>query len=86
MWFSNQFLNTSYDVEEVLSIEFDDSYIVDKETELDRIRNDALSFDIPELTIKYLMEAYNYTEEDATAMVMKKVEEKEGDNGGEDED
>lgn len=86
MWFSNQFLNTSFDVAEALSIEFDDSYIVDRETELDRVRNDALSFDIPELTIKYLMEAYNYTEEEATAMVMKKVEEKEGDNDGDEED
>lgn len=86
MWFSNQFLSTSFNVEESLSIEFDDSYIVDKETELDRIRSDALSFDIPELTVKYLMEAYNYTEEEATAMVMKKIEEKEEDNGGEEED
>lgn len=86
MWFSNQFLSTSFNVEEALSIEFDDSYIVDRETELERVRNDALSFDIPELTIKYLMEAYNYTEEEATAMVTKKVEEREGDNGGEEED
>lgn len=86
MWFSNQFLNTAYDLEEALSVEFDDSYIVDKETELERIRNDALSFDIPELTIKYLMEAYNYSEEEATVMVMKKVEEKEGDTDGDNED
>lgn len=86
MWFSNQFSGTTYNLEEALSIEFDDSYIVDKETELDRIRSDAMSFDIPELTIKYLMEAYNYTEEEATAMVMKKVEEKEVDPDGEGED
>ena len=65
---------------EVLSIEFDDSYIIDKETELERKRNDALSFDIPKLTVWYLMDAYNISEEEATAMVMSKEEEEEPDD------
>lgn len=69
MWFSNQFQGTSYDVNEPLSVEFDDSYIVDKETELERKRNDALSFDIPQLTILYLMDAYNLSEEEAKQWV-----------------
>ena len=85
MWFSNQFLGTGYNVEEPLSIEFDDSYITDKESELERIRTDALSFDIPELTIRYLMEAYNLSEEEATKLVMQKLE-KEVDTGGDGED
>lgn len=80
MWFSNQFNNTAYNVNEVLSIEFDDSYIIDKETELERVRSDAMSFELPELLIKYLMEAYNYTEEEAKAMVLKKTEENEPGN------
>ncbi|MBO5853124.1 MAG: phage portal protein [Bacteroidales bacterium] len=86
MWFSNQFCNTSYNTEEPLSIEFDDSYIIDKESELERKRNDALSFDIPQLTIWYLMDAYNIPEEEATAMVMQKREEEERNTDGDDED
>lgn len=83
MWFSNQFIGTSYNVEELLSVEFDDSYIVDREAELERRRNDALSFDIPQLTIMYLMEAYNLSEDDAVAM----LEEKNApDTEGEEED
>jgi len=74
MWFSNQFSGTSYDVAEPLLIEFDDSYITDKETELERKRNDAQSFDIPQLTVWYLMEAYNISEEQAWAMVQQKKE------------
>ena len=86
MWFSNQFSDTGFNVEEALSIEFDDSYIIDKEAELERVRNDALSFDIPELTIWYLMRAYNLSEEDATELVMQKVEEKEQDLDGDEID
>ncbi len=86
MWFSNTFLSTSYDVSEQLSVEFDDSYIIDKESELERKRSDALSFDIPKLTIWYLMDAYNISEEEATAMVMQKQEEEEQDTGGEEMD
>lgn len=86
MWFSNQFSDTGFNVEEALSIEFDDSYIIDKEAELERVRNDALSFDIPKLTIWYLMRAYNLSEEDATELVMQKVEEKEQDMDGDEID
>ena len=46
MWFSNTFNNTSYNLETETLVDFDDSYITDKETELERKRNDALSFDI----------------------------------------
>lgn len=86
MWFSNTFLSTSYDVSEELSIEFDDSYIIDKESELERKRSDALSFDIPQLTIWYLMDAYNISEEEATAMVIQKQEEEETNTDGDEED
>lgn len=33
------------------------------------MRNDALQFDIPRITIWYLMKAYSLTEEEAAALV-----------------
>ena len=66
MWFSNQFSGTSYNVEEELSIEFDDSYVEDKQTKLEAMRADALSFaEVPILKVWYLMEKYNIPEEEA---------------------
>lgn len=66
MWFSNQFHNTSFNVEEELSVEFDDSYIVDKETKLETMRADAVTFsDVKILLVWYLMERYNLSEEEA---------------------
>lgn len=86
MWFSNTFHNTSYNLEEDILVDFDDSYVTDKENELERKRNDALSFDIPELTIWYLMDAYNLTEKEATELVAKKQQENDEDNDGDQED
>lgn len=86
MWFSNEFSGTSFNQEEKLSIEFDDSYVEDKQTKLEGLRDDALSFDIPELTVRYLMEAYNMTEEEATDLVMRKQDAKEQDTDGDEED
>lgn len=66
MWFSNQFSGTAYDVEETLSIEFDDSYVEDKQTKLEAMRADALSFmDVPILKVWYMMEKYNIPEDEA---------------------
>lgn len=60
MWFSNQFHGTSFDISEKLSIEFDDSYVEDRQTKLEGMRADALSFmDVPILKIMYLSEKYN---------------------------
>ena len=67
-WFENQFNGAHYDLNEEITVDYDDSLVIDKETILERKRNDALSFDIPKLTIWYLMDAYNLTEEEATAM------------------
>ena len=77
MWFSNTFLNSSWNLEEEITVEFDDSYIEDKAAKLEQKRNDALSFDIPQLTIWYLMDAYNLTDKEATALVQQKQEEEE---------
>lgn len=66
MWFSNQFSGTSYNEDEPLSIEFDDSYVEDKQTKLEAMRADALSFaEVPILKVWYLMEKYNIPEEEA---------------------
>lgn len=66
MWFSNHFHETSYDTTEKLSVEFDDSYVEDKQTKLESMRADALSFsEVLILRVWYLMEKYNLSEEDA---------------------
>lgn len=66
LWFANQFHGKSYNLEEGLSIEFDDSYVEDRVTKLNEMRADALSFaEIPWLRYNYLKEKYNLSEEDA---------------------
>ncbi len=72
MWFSNYFHGTGYHTEGEILVDFDDSYVTDRETELERVRNDALQFDIPKLTTWYLMQAYSLTEEEADALVQEK--------------
>ena len=77
MWFANTFQGKAFNLEQDILVDFDDSYITDKEAELERKRNDALSFEIPELKIWYLMDAYSITEEEARAMVETKQEEEQ---------
>lgn len=81
MWFSNQFHGTSYNLEEALSVEFDDSYIEDKEAKLETMRADAVTFsEVPILLVWYLTERYNISEQDA----LKYIE--EGKNKEEEDD
>ena len=75
MWFSNTYHGTAYDLDAEIAIGFDDSYVTDKASELERKRNDALAFDIPQLTIMYLMDAYNLTEEQVKELMESKEEE-----------
>ena len=77
MWFANTFQGKAFNLEQEILVDFDDSYITDKEAELERKRNDALSFDIPKLTVWYLMDAYSLTEEEATKLVKEKIQEEE---------
>lgn len=86
MWFANTFQGKSFNLDQEILVDFDDSYITDREAELERKRNDALAFDIPELTVWYLMDAYSITEEEAKAMVEAKQQEEEQNTDGEDED
>ena len=70
MWFSNTFNGTDYDVNEVLTIQFDDSYIEDKNSRLEAMRNDALSFpEIRWLTFNYIKQKYNLSDEEATKYI-----------------
>ncbi|MDY4793985.1 MAG: hypothetical protein SO172_07440 [Pararoseburia sp.] len=76
MWFSNQFAGTSYNVEEKLRIEFDDSYVEDKQTRMEAMRADALSFpEVPILKVWYLMEKYNIPEDEAKKYIQYAAEE-----------
>lgn len=86
MWFANQFQDANFNVEEKLNVEFDDSYVEDKQAKMQKMRDDALSFDIPELTIMYLQEAYGKTEEEARKLVLRKQEEDESDTDGDEID
>ena len=74
IWFSNTFQGTSYNLDENLVIEFDDSYVEDKVAKLERLRTDALSFpEIKELTVWYLKDAYQLSEEEAKELVEKSL-------------
>lgn len=74
MWFSNTFQGTSYNLDENLVIEFDDSYVEDKVAKLERLRTDALSFpEIKELTVWYLKDAYQLSEDEAKELVEKSL-------------
>ena len=86
MWFANTFQGKAFNLDQEILVDFDDSYITDREAELERKRNDALAFDIPDLTVWYLMDAYSLAEEEARKLVEAKVEKEEQETGGEDED
>ena len=78
MWFSNHFNGTSYNEDEILSIEFDDSYVEDRQSKLESMRADAMTFsDVPILLQWYLKEKYNLSEEEVKKYVPADVEEDE---------
>ncbi|MCX4339985.1 MAG: hypothetical protein OSJ72_10110 [Lachnospiraceae bacterium] len=82
MWFSNTFHGTSYNVDEEVMVDFDDGLITDKEAELERKRNDAVTFEIKELLEWYLQDAYNVTPDEAKKM----IEQRDAENPDEDEE
>jgi len=70
MWFSNTFLKTSWNVDEDICVEFDDSYIVDRQTELETLRADAISFpQVPEFLIQYVMKRLNCERDEAIGYI-----------------
>lgn len=84
MWFENTFHGKNYNLDEEIMIDFDDSYITDKEAELERKRNDAVTFEIKELLQWYLQDAYNVTPEEAESMIAKKEEDPDKDEEDQD--
>lgn len=85
LWFENTFHGKAYNPDEEIMIDFDDSYITDKEAELERKRNDAVTFEISELLEWYLQDAYNVTPEEAVAMIAQR-DAKETDDDEEEQD
>ena len=77
-WFNNSLNGTNFEEKEVL-IDFDDSYVEDKQAKMQAKRNDALSFGIEKLTVWYLMEMYNLSEEEAQTLVDGIAEKDDGD-------
>lgn len=77
MWFENTFHAKNYNLDEEIMIDFDDSYITDKEAELERKRNDAVTFEIKELLQWYLQDAYNVTPDEAAGMIVQKEEDQD---------
>lgn len=77
VWFYARFGGNQIAVNEI-NVDYDDSYIEDKNAKLERVRADAQTFDIPELTIWYLMEAYNLDEQTAKDLVIRNQERKDG--------
>lgn len=69
LWYSNTFLGSSWNVDGEVTIDYDDSYITDREAERERKRNDAMSFEISQLKIWYLMDAYALSEDCAKELV-----------------
>lgn len=66
LWFANTFQGGSWDLGADVNVEFDDSYITDKDAEMEQMRSDAVSFsDIPIFRIRYVMARLNCDEEQA---------------------
>lgn len=66
VWFSNTFQGTGWKLDDDVCIEFDDSFIVDRQTELEAMRADALSFpEVKEFTVQYVMRRLNCTRDEA---------------------
>lgn len=84
LWYSNTFLGSSWNVDEEITVDYDDSYITDKEAERERKRNDALSFDIPQLKIWYLMDAYSLSENEAKKLLSQSEQDDSDDEEEED--
>lgn len=84
LWFENTFHGKSYNLDEEIMIDFDDSYITDKEAELERKRNDAVTFELKELLQWYLQDAYNVTPDEAEGMIAQREE--DSDDDGEEQD
>lgn len=71
VWFNNQFSKDGqWNTDEEILIEYDDSYITDKQSELESWRQDALSFpDVQEFKIQYIMKRMNCDRDEALSYI-----------------
>lgn len=67
LWFSNAFHKTEYDFNDEIAITYDDSFITDRQSELDSMRADAQAFGLPKLVKRYIQDKYGLTEAEAEA-------------------
>lgn len=67
LWFSNAFNKTQYALNSKVTIGYDDSFIIDRQSELEAMRQDAQTFGLPKLVIHYLKEKYNLSDDEALA-------------------
>lgn len=66
VWFSNKFKGTEWNIDEDICIEFDDSYVNDRQSEIENMRMDAIQFaNVPEFTVQYVMLRLNCDREEA---------------------
>lgn len=66
LWFLNTFTGTGWDADAEVLVEFDDSYIEDKNAKLEGMRQDVQNgIGGKRLLVQYLMQQYNLTEEEA---------------------
>ena len=61
--------------QEELTVDFDDSYINDRESMLEDMREDVVTLGLPKITERYLMEKYKLTDEEARAWLEDRPEE-----------
>ncbi len=75
IWFSNTFNGTNWDIDEEICIEFDDSFVEDKASQLNNMRQDALQFpDVPEFLTQYVMLRMNCDRDEALEYIQRKQE------------
>ena len=66
LWFENTFQGTAWDIDAEVTVEFDDSYVTDRESQLVEMRNDVLAgIGGVHVAALYLREKYNLSDEEA---------------------
>ena len=70
VWFSNKFKGTEWNLDEDICIEFDDSYVNDRQAEIENMRMDAIQFaNVPEFTVQYIMLRLNCERDEAVKYI-----------------
>lgn len=79
VWFSNKFGGTEWNIDEDVCVEFDDSYVNDRQSEIENMRMDAVQFaNVPEFTVQYIMLRLNCKREEAIKYIQSDLMDLEG--------